>query len=165
MQCKNRSSSLGEISKICITQAFFIAPIFLFLMPYNSPFLMLFGMQVNFWRCELLLRGLCCANTSCALKPPPYFLCIWLGFMSLWLCESEMTMQLNSLYYSFAGKRFSKYDEDLSVGGINEKELNSMNKHIPGNYNITMCEIHRKSLIQHCERSELLLHSDWTKIT
>ena len=46
-----------------------------------------------------------------------------------------MTMQLNSLYYSFAGKRFSKYDEDLSVGGINEKELNSMNKHIPGNYN------------------------------
>ena len=47
-----------------------------------------------------------------------------------------MTMQLNSLYYSFAGKRFSKYDEDLSVGGINEKELNSMNKHIPGNFNI-----------------------------
>ena len=59
--------------------------------------------------------------------------------MSLWLCESEMTMQLNSLYYSFAGKRFSKYDEDLSVGGINEKELNSMNKHIPGNYNLTQC--------------------------
>ena len=123
-----------------------------------------YASQLIFWRCELLLRGLCSANTSCALKPPPYFLCIWLGFMSLWLCESEMTMQLNSLYYSFAGKRFSKYDEDLSVGGINEKELNSMNKHIPGNYNITMCEIHRKSLIQHCERSELLLHSDWTKI-
>ena len=73
-------------------------------------------------------------------------------------------MQLNSLYYSFAGKRFSKYDEDLSVGGINEKELNSMNKHIPGNYNITVCEIHRKSFIQHCERSELLLHFEWTKI-
>ena len=95
-----------------------------------------YASQLIFWRCELLLRGLCCANTSCALKPPPYFLCIWLGFMSLWLCESEMTMQLNSLYYSFAGKRFSKYDEDLSVGGINEKELNSMNKHIPGNFTL-----------------------------
>ena len=31
-------------------------------------------------------------------------------------------------------RRFSKYDEEPSDGqlGINEKELNSMNKHIPG---------------------------------
>lgn len=36
------------------------------------------------------------------------------------------------LLFFFAGKRYSKYDEDMSVGGINEKELNSMNKHIPG---------------------------------
>ena len=53
-------------------------------------------------------------------------------------------MQLNSLYYSFAGKRFSKYDEDLSVGGINEKELNSMNKHIPGNYHAQCVKIPEK---------------------
>ena len=29
---------------------------------------------------------------------------------------------------------------------------------------ITVFENHRKSLIQHCERSELLLHFEWTKI-
>ena len=32
--------------------------------------------------------------------------------------------------------RTSKYEEEISDGhlGINEKELNSMNKHIPGNF-------------------------------
>ena len=29
---------------------------------------------------------------------------------------------------------------------------------------ITVFENHRKSLIQHCERSELRLHFEWTKV-
>ena len=40
------------------------------------------------------------------------------------------------LLFDFSGKlrRFSKYEDEISEGqlGINEKELNSMNKHIPG---------------------------------
>ena len=34
--------------------------------------------------------------------------------------------------------RSSKYEEEISDGhlGINEKELNSMNKHIPGNFQL-----------------------------
>ena len=34
----------------------------------------------------------------------------------------------------------------------------------PFNNPITVFENHRKSLIQHCERSELSLHFEWTKI-
>ena len=30
---------------------------------------------------------------------------------------------------------------------------------------LTVFENHRKSLIQHCERSELHLHFEWTKVT
>ena len=41
-----------------------------------------------------------------------------------------------SIKLTFSGKlvRASKYEEEISDGhlGINEKELNSMNKHIPG---------------------------------
>ena len=33
-------------------------------------------------------------------------------------------------------RRFSRYEDEISEGqlGINEKELNSMNKHIPGKF-------------------------------
>ena len=31
-------------------------------------------------------------------------------------------------------------------------------------YSFTLFENHRKSLIQHCERSELRLHFEWTKV-
>ena len=32
------------------------------------------------------------------------------------------------------------------------------------NHYCTVFENHRKSLIQHCERSELRLHFEWTKV-
>ena len=37
-------------------------------------------------------------------------------------------------YFSGKLRRYSKYEDEISEGqlGINEKELNSMNKHIPG---------------------------------
>ena len=37
-------------------------------------------------------------------------------------------------------------------------------KNLIQNYSITVFENHRKSLIQHCERSELRLHLEWTKV-
>ena len=47
-----------------------------------------------------------------------------------------------------AGKllRASKYEEEISDGhlGINEKELNSMNKHIPG-----LCKVTRSNAVKH----------------
>ena len=51
-----------------------------------------------------------------------------------WIIESNIT------FITCAGKllRSSKYEEEISDGhlGINEKELNSMNKHIPGNFQL-----------------------------
>ena len=44
--------------------------------------------------------------------------------------------------------RASKYEEEISDGhlGINEKELNSMNKHIPGTIEILCAEVLTNSL-------------------
>ena len=44
--------------------------------------------------------------------------------------------------------RASKYEEEISDGhlGINEKELNSMNKHIPGMLEISS-SLHSQSLL------------------
>ena len=51
-----------------------------------------------------------------------------------WIIESNIT------FMTCSGKllRSSKYEEEISDGhlGINEKELNSMNKHIPGNFQL-----------------------------
>ena len=45
--------------------------------------------------------------------------------------------------------RSSKYEEEISDGhlGINEKELNSMNKHIPGNFQL-LWRINRKTVFR-----------------
>lgn len=44
------------------------------------------------------------------------------------------------LHLADKSRRLSKYDDELSDGqlGINEKELNSMNKHIPGNFDLVL---------------------------
>ena len=44
--------------------------------------------------------------------------------------------KLHSIFVSGKLRRFSRYDDEISEGqlGINEKELNSMNKHIPGTF-------------------------------
>ena len=47
-----------------------------------------------------------------------------------------MNLLVFNVLFNISGKlrRFSKYEDEISEGqlGINEKELNSMNKHIPG---------------------------------
>ena len=50
-----------------------------------------------------------------------------------------------------------------------EQNVSEMTSSIVGRYSIfqiqcTVFENHRKSLIQHCERSELRLHFEWTKV-
>ena len=51
---------------------------------------------------------------------------------------NNQSLETNLLNDRITGKllRTSKYEEEISDGhlGINEKELNSMNKHIPGNF-------------------------------
>ena len=43
-----------------------------------------------------------------------------------------------------------------------EKSIEIQESEVHGHY--TVFENHRKSLIQHCERSELRLHFEWTKV-
>ena len=38
-------------------------------------------------------------------------------------------------------------------------------KDVKRKYFTAVLENHRKSLIQHCERSQLRLHFDWTKVS
>ena len=51
---------------------------------------------------------------------------------------------------TYISKKLSRY---LNWIGVNTKVSNS-----------TVFENHRKSRIQHCERSELRLHFEWTKV-
>ena len=61
----------------------------------------------------------------------------------LWPLDYDWILRL-FLFGCIADKRrrFSKYDEEPSDGqlGINEKELNSMNKHIPGTFLYGDCQ-------------------------
>ena len=45
-----------------------------------------------------------------------------------------------------------------------EKCFQNYNSKLNFVYETTVFENHRKSLIQHCERSELRLHFEWTKV-
>ena len=55
--------------------------------------------------------------------------------------------------------------EDCPVSNINLNSTNAVKSVSVGNHQvITVFENHRKSLIQHCERSELFLYFEWTKV-
>ena len=49
--------------------------------------------------------------------------------------------------------------QSVSTFAIEDSLVNA-----PLRYNNTVFKNHRKSLIQHCERSELRLHFEWTKV-
>ena len=53
---------------------------------------------------------------------------------------------------------FQKHVEALTKDGLIESKVLIISKYI------TVVENHRKCLIQQCERSELRLHFEWTKV-
>ena len=53
---------------------------------------------------------------------------------------------------------FQEHVEALTKDGLIQSKVLIISKYI------TVVENHRKSLIQHCERSELRLHFEWTKV-
>ena len=75
------------------------------------------------------------------------------------LIEAKSGKKLGSKHLPFC--RCQKCQQNLTGNFNLMKKLRWQNK---SPYQGTVFENHRKSLIQHCERSELRLHFEWTKV-
>ena len=73
-----------------------------------------------------------------------------------WTREYKKNLHLCTHLY-FMKKLFSSTKRFSSWNAARRRMKNSLDSN-------TLFENHRKSLIQHCERSELLLHFEWTKV-
>ena len=82
-----------------------------------------------------------------------------------------ITQEFKSLQFSFSfffkiisSKKIYSFFSDFSLG--NKKWIIDFGVHWRKNAEPSLLDFenHRKSLIQHCERSELRLHFEWTKV-
>ena len=75
-------------------------------------------------------------------------------------CEVDRGHEL--LILSYQEKRKQKFKMFNFI--TKSVEINFGSYLVLGHLDITLFENHRKSLIQHCERSELRLHFEWTNV-
>ena len=88
------------------------------------------------------------------------------GLLLCWWLDNQARINQNSPFIAFTKSTYYSVFIGLLLHNATKNYIKTLNvwKALVSWHSVTVFENHRKSLIQHCERSELRLHFEWTKV-